>query len=281
MSNFWTIEKYNEQDYFAWEIDLSLVKENTNNYFKNNIAYNQKLLWNNYICTIIAWIWILSNYFNKTYTKEEIFNIVDLARKENPPFNDKWWWWLYKAVDLNRQIWNKANPDNQIITYKVNTFGQSFMEYLDKGYHIQTWFTVNREYWLDKKDNCSIDRSIKWSGQGWIGHSVYLWKDNGKLYVIDSYKWAWCNQYSLDLPIEELKKFFFRNSYIFIPKKNIMSQLEKDIQTIKEALDLKLTYNQQNLVDIKKWNYTQDVKLFLWVMREHKLMMEQINLLKG
>jgi len=205
-------------------------------------------------------------------SKEEIFNIVDIARKQKPPFRDWVGWRLYKAVDLNRQVWNKANPDNEIITFRVNTFGQLFMDYLDKGYHIQTWFTVNREYWQDKKDDCSIDNSVKWVGQGWIGHSIYLWKNNGKLYVIDSYKWAWCNQYSLDLPIEELSKFFFRDSYIFIPKKDIMTQLEKDTQSVELALKLWITNNQQNLVDIKKWNYTQDVKTILFVMRAYDLL---------
>ncbi len=277
MTYFWTIEKYNKQDYFAWELNLSLLKNQTNNYFKNKIAYNQANLWNNSICTIIAWVWILSNYFDKEFTKEEIFNLVDIAKTETPPFVDWKGWFLYKAVDLNRQQWNKNNPDNQIITYRVDTFSDLFYDLLKKGYHLQTWFSVDRQYRQDKKDNCSIDWSVKGSWLWNIWHSIYIWIDNWKTYVIDSYKWAWCNKYSLDLPIEKLKKFFFRNSYAFIPKKNIMTQLEKDIADIELALKLQITYNKQTLEDIKKWNYTTDVKMFLWDVRTYKLIMQKLN----
>ncbi len=272
MTYFWTVEKYNKQDYFAWELNLNLIKNQTNNFFKNKIAYNQALLWNNSICTIIAWIWILSNYFDKVYTKEEIFKIVDIARTETPPFVDWKGWRLYKAVDLNRQTWNKQNPDNQIITYKVDTFSDLFYDLLKKGYHLQTWFSVDRQYRQDKKDDCSINWSVKGSWLWSIGHSVYIGIDNNKTYVIDSYKWAWCNKYSLDLPKKELQKFFFSSSYAFIPKNMMMTQLEKDISSVEQAIKLWITNNQQNLIDIKKWNYTQDVKTILFVMRSYDLL---------
>jgi len=268
MTYFWAIDKSNNLDYkLVWsELDIEQFKEQVNNYFKNKIAYNQYYI-NNSMCTIIAWLWILSNYFNYTFSKEEMLEIIELARKETPPFVDGKGWYVYKWVDLVRRYWNERNPDKQIITYRIDTFWEEFYKLMNKGYHIQTWFSVNREYWNDKKDNCAIDNSINWVDKGSIWHSIYLWIDNWKTYVIDSYKWAWCNQYSLELPIEELKTMFFNNSYVYIPKKNIMTQLEKDIDIIEKWYNKWWTKNYQNVENIKKWNYTQDVKTILLIER--------------
>jgi hypothetical protein len=66
-------------------------------------------------------------------------------------------WRLYKAVDLVRRRWNAKHPNQQVITYYVGMFGIDFYEFVQKGYPVQTGIKVNREYWKDKKDDCSIN----------------------------------------------------------------------------------------------------------------------------
>jgi len=270
---FGAIEQYNKQDFqLTWsELNLDDLLVQKENYWKNKIAYNQFYI-NNSMCTIIAWCGILSNYFNYTFSKDELLKLVELAKLEKPPFKNWVWWYVYKAVDLVRKYWNSKNPENQVITYRVKTWSLLFWQLLKKGYHIQTWFKGDREFSEDKKDNCKIDRVenvVKWT----YGHSIYFAMKDWKIYTIDSYKGFACNVYE----VVNFKKLvanwvYFKYSYVFIPKKNIMNQLEKDIALIEKAIKLGITKNKKNLENIKKGKYTQDVKSLLFCMRTYELL---------
>ena len=278
---FGAIEKYNDQDYLlaGSEFNIDEIINLQKNFWNFKITYCQKNI-NNSMCTIIAGCGILSNIFWYKFSKEELLELVELAKKENPPFQDGVGWYIYKAVDLVRNYRNQKHPDKQVITYRLKNDSNLFWKLLKKGYMLQTWFKGNREFSADKMDNCKIDRVEKvWNPT--YGHSIYFVLDKWKikLFTIDSYNCYKCNEYEVDNFKELVKNnVYFKYSYVFIPKKNIMTQLEKDIADIELALKLQITYNKQNLEDIKKWKYTTDVKMFLWDVRTYKLIMEQISL---
>ncbi len=269
---FGAIEQYNQQDYLlaGSELNIDNLKDQKENYWTNQIAYNQFYI-NNSMCTIIAGAGILSNYFNYTYSKEELLRLVELAKKENPPFRDWRGWYIYKWVDLNRKYWNQKNPDKQVITYRIETWSKEFYKLLEKGYHIQGWFRWNREFSKDKKDDCKINKvEAIWKPTYW--HSIYFAMKNWKIYVVDSYKGFGCNVYEV-VNFKKLveNKVYFKYSYVYIPKKNIMNQLEKDIAMVEKAIECWITHNKKELEDIKKWKYTQDNRTTIKIMRAKKI----------
>ena len=265
---FGAIEQYNQQDYLlaGSELNIDNLKDQKENYWTNQIAYNQFYI-NNSMCTIIAGAGILSNYFNYTYSKEELLRLVELAKKENPPFKDGVGWYIHKGVDLNRRYWNQKFPHKQVITYRIETWSDLFYKLLEKWYHIQGGFRWSRNFTADKKDNCKIDR-VESIDNPTYWHSIYFAMKDGKIYTIDSYKGFGCNVYEV-VNFEKLLQnwVYFTNSYIYIPKNNIMTQLQKDIELVEKALKCWITKNSKNLEDIKKWKYTQDVKTIIMIMR--------------
>lgn len=278
---FGSIEKYNDQDYLlVWsELNLENIEPLKKNFWDFQITYCQAKI-NNSMCTIIAWCGILSNIFWYKFTKEILLQLVELAKQNKEhPFEDWKGWWVYLAVDLVRNYWNKTHPENKVITYRINNNSKDFWELLKKGYMLQTWFRWNRKFSADKYDNCKIDRVEKVENPTYW-HSIYFVLDKWKvkLFTIDSYNCLKCNEYEIDKFQELLKNnVYFKYSYVFIPKNNLMTQLQKDIQDIELALELWLTHNTQNLIDIKKWKYTQDVKAVLYAVRSYRLAKQEIS----
>ena len=136
---------------------------------------------------------------------------------------------------------------------------------------IQSWFRWSREFSADKMDNCKIDKVEKVANPTY-GHSIYFVKNKESLFTVDSYDCYRCNEYEVDNFSELVKnKAYFKFWYVFIPKNNLMTQLEKDIQDIEVALKLWITNNKKNLENIKKWKYTTDVKAVLYAIRSYKL----------
>jgi len=219
---FWAVERYNKQDYIIDdnELDVSLIKDMEDNYFIHKIAYNQNQI-NKSMCTIISWAWILSNYYNTVFSKDILLGLVEAARRDKPPFQNWRWWFIYKAVDLDRNYWNNTHED-KIITYRVVLGSEKFYELLKKWYHIQTWYRWNMLYNLDVKDDCKLN-SIDYVKNPTYWHSIYLWMKDNKIYVINSYKWTKCNVYEI-VDFKERKNIFFKFWYVYIPKKNIMTE---------------------------------------------------------
>ena len=277
---FGAIEKYNEQDYMlaGSELDLSKIKDLEKNFWDYKITYCQAKI-NNSMCTIIAWCWILSNIFWYKFTKEILLQLVEEAKQDpTHPFEDGKGWRIYLAVDLVRKYWNKTYPENKVITYRINNNSEEFWKLLKKGYMLQTWFKGNREFTKDKYDNCKIDRVEKVENPTYW-HSIYFVLDKWKvkLFTIDSYNCLKCNEYEVENFVKLLdNNAYFKYSYVFIPKQNIMNQLQ-DIQDIQLALELWITKNNKNLEDIKKWKYTTDVKAILYAVRSYKLIKQGIS----
>ena len=269
---FWAKEVYWKKDfYLAWsELDINNLLDQENNYFKNRIEYNQYYI-NNSMCTIISWCWVLSNYFNYNFSKAELLNLVDKARKEKPPFIDWVWWYIYKWVDLVRKYWNETNPKYKVKTYRIVTWSELFYKLLEKWYHIVGWFRWNRDFTKDKKDNCKLDRITKVINPTYW-HAIYFWMNDWKIYTIDSYAWSRCNVYELTNFKELLNnKVYFRFSYVFIPEANINNQLQKDIKAVEKAFELWITNDKKVLEDVKKWNYTSKVQTIIMLMRMYSL----------
>ena len=267
---FGAIEKYNDQDYEIWNIDL--IKDNTDNIWKYKIQYNQYYI-NNDMCTIISGAGVLSNYFDYKYSNTELLNMIKVAKKENPPFSDKYWWYIYKGVDLNRNHWNKNNPKEEVITFRVEIWSDEFHKLLEKGYSCQGGFKGDRAFSKDKKDDCKID-TVTAVAKATYWHSIYFaWKDN-KVYVVDSYYGAWCNIYEVtNLKKLIQNKVYFEYVYFYIPKKDIMTEETKenqDVIDIRWAFNNKITNNQKNIENVKNWIYTQDVKTLLMIVRAIK-----------
>jgi len=230
---FGAIEVYWEWDWtFEWKwVDLEKLPIIEKNFWDYKIQYNQYYI-NNSICTIISWDGILSNYFGYKFTKEEILEQVDVARKDKPPFKDWVWWYIYKWVDLDRNWWNNKHPDKKVKTFKVELCSDLFYELLKKWYMAEWWYRWNiKEYWRDMQDDCIINKVKKlsyfsyWHAIYFVwwdkNFSKYKWKDFA-VYIVDSYYWRKCNYYRVD-NLEPLKKnwVFFKYVYFYIPEKYI------------------------------------------------------------
>lgn len=264
---------------WAEEINIDLIEDCTNNYWTNKISYCQLYI-NNSMCTIISAVGILSNYFNYKFSKEELLELVDLARKENPPFRDGVWWYVNLWAHLVMRYWNKKS-DEKVNMYTVCVGSQLFRKLLKKGYHCEVWFRGNRLFTKDKHDNCAIDTVEKVNNPTY-GHAVYLWYKDWKVYTIDSYNCYSCNVYEVSNFNKLIKnRVYFKYAYFFIPKKNIMTPLQKDIELVEKAYKEWITHNYDNVKNIRKGIYTQDVKTILIVMRAMEKIKEYIDKNKG
>ncbi len=260
----WAIEVYSENDYLAWEIEIPKARES---FWKNEDQFNQKLV-DRYGCVYHSWYGALNDNCNK-----KLWWIEDLKELEKVKYEywykDVFWMALYRWADMIRHWWNKNNPDDPIISYRVEIGTEKYAEALEKEYSIHTWYKWNAEYNADRND-WVLDSFEFWPFTYW--HAIRDTKKEEKLIRVDNYIGAKIlNQYE----VKEIKKLAeswvnFRFWYIYIFKNDIMDQLKRDAEDVQEALKLWITNNEQNLVEVKKWNYTQDVKTILMIMRSRK-----------
>ena len=260
----WAIEIYSQNDYLAGELDIPKAREN---FWDKQIQFNQKEL-DKYGCIYHAWYWAVNDNYNweMNHTK----NLKELEKiKYNYGYIDWVWMYLYKGVDMIRNWWNKKRPDNQIITYRVEIWSEKFYEVLAKWYSVHTGFKGNKKLNKDKLD--WVLDGVEF-GSLTYGHSIRD-SEKEKLFRIDNYNYKENNIYEVK-DIKGLVKNWvnFKYWYIYIFKNDMKTQLEKDIQSVEEALELWITNNEQELIDVKKGNYTESNKTTIKVMRMYNLL---------
>lgn len=273
---FDTIEKYNEDDFILWSSIFSIdnLPEARKNFWVDKIQFNQTRIDYSW-CVYHAWTWCIadeSKLFNYTLFLETCNKL-----KYKYGYHDHHWMYIYKGVDMVRNIHNKNNPKDRLISFRVKIGWKEFFEALKKWYSIHAGYQWNHQYNLDKNDDWILEKTKFWKATYW--HSIRLTMKNNKIYVVDNYFWIKYNIYEIP-HIEKLveNNVFFWYWYIyvfendFINNKKIMTQNEKDIQMVKRAFTLWITNNKQNVTDVENKSYTQDVKTLLMVMRTYTLL---------
>lgn len=202
------------QDYVFW-VDTDLkIPTNTN---KTKHYYNQGEIYRTRNACALYWsAWAISDLTWYKFTTTELLEIVDLAEK-------KYWWvetqgmYMSKAVDCLRNWWNIKNPNNKLITFRLEIWDEKFEEALDKNHSLVVWYKTSSEYYKDSQDDWKISKEDfpkKW----W--HLVRT-NFNNVIKIDDNYFWKKkYNTYENEKLIKLKENWvFFNSAYLFLFEK--------------------------------------------------------------
>lgn len=250
------IENYDDRDFImSWEMEFL----NKINPYQTIWEFNQR---NKYIhrssCSIFSSMWTIMYNTDKKFTQE------DVEEYSSKAIND----WI--VVPWVGAYFNKAvkyiAKQFDLIYYRIDVKSDLFKKWLDNKRAFACWMYFPKEMVIDSQDDWIIQGSDFPKKQG---HWIVMIQKEWENYFINSYYWKLkYNRHK----IENFEKLvdngvIFWKAYILLDKKDIMNQIDKDIELVEQAYELWITNNKQNVEDIKKWNYTQDVKTILFVMR--------------
>ena len=255
--NYWTIEKYDNRDYVASDVDILSIEPSKNavieynqNEFKDKSSY----------CSAY---WCFAHYSRYTWleiSKEWRKEFIDICLDKKLIID----WvggYLVEVVDeFVKFISIKTEIDFAFARVDCDD-----KEINDK-FGVITWFRGNTKFKEDRQDDCIIQELEYWD---WTwGHCITEYE---YLITQDNYTPRQCNIYKVPAYKEFVNsKNHFRNWY-FIYRAKINDQLEQDIKDVKEALELWITNNQKNLAKIKAGLYDTDVKIILMIMRSRRV----------
>lgn len=213
-------------DYILWwDSDLSSKIDNLPKNTYEIKEYNQ---WAEYesrnFCTIYSAMWMLSDLKGIKFTNEQILEVWRLwvANWWLDPDN---WWYLYKAIDEVRNWWNKNNPNDKIISFRLKVTDPEFQELMDLWYACQIGYRTSTELYKDAQDNWIVEWDNfpkKW----WHAVRSRVWK----IKVIDNYFWKLTyNQYTIKQVQALIDSWIiFNEAYVFLNYNN-METIFKDV----------------------------------------------------
>lgn len=277
-NNFNTIEYYNDDDYLIWSEWTSIdnIPKARDTFWDRQIQFNQNKIdpeW----CVYHAGTWCIAD--------EKVFNYVwflqECSKEKHKYWYKPWvWMYIYKWVDMIRHIWNKNNPKDKIITFRIKFWSKEFETLLDKWYSLHIWYRGNRDYNKDKNDDWILEKTNFWKSTYW--HSIRITKKDWKYHIIvDNYNYIKHNTYKI--PSNNLIKLvknwvFFWSAYIYVFENDfnnnnnkMTEQLKKDIEAVEFAYKNWITNNKKELNDIKKGIYTPDNKATIKIVRMYYL----------
>ena len=168
-------------------------------------------------CTIFAPV--INLYYNTGIKLNywHINTLIDRAVKQKTLHLTKWWALLDNARLVEayaKELWHKD------VELKVfNRDSESFDEFIEKGFMIEGWIGVNKDYLNDRADDWIINNTLnyeQYSGNKYLhATNFYKWQD-GSEWCFDSYFGnKKHNNYNVD--IEETRNFLlFPTCYTFI-----------------------------------------------------------------
>lgn len=264
----WTIEVYNEQDYLAGELIIPKARKS---FWKDKVQFNQNEI-DPYWCVYHTWTWCIAD--------EQKFDYKSFLLKCKSNKYDYWFvdWkgmYVYKGCDMVRHLWNKENPEDQIITHRVAINSDTFFEALNKGYSIHTGYRGNKKY---NEDAYDWELNGTEFGPATYWHSIRITK-KGDEYVVDNYiGLVEHNIYKID----DLKKLvknrvFFNSWYIYLFKNDIMKEQNPDIALIEKAINEWITKETSLLDDVKAGKYHPELRNLIRIMRVKEKLEQEIK----
>lgn len=271
----WLIEDYSDDDYIAsWE--MMPIFETMVNRHKNVLRLNQNRTPFEYSCTTF-WTMAMVAYNSwVSITKEDVDKCAQDAL-------DAWYvihgiGWPFNAnVNFVRK-WIRKHKWEEMVYWRFSLNSARFQE-IAKERAIDVWYYTSNDLHKDIQQD-GIVQWVHYPRRFW--HLVHTYNDT--LHYIDKHEQQYYhnsyhgvhkyNQFYIKR-FEELKdnKFFMPFWYIMIARSELEqnTRFQQDVADVKEAYRLEITYNYEEVEDIVKWNYTQDNKTTLKIMRQRRI----------
>lgn len=223
----WAIEKYSAFDYWekelvAWALNIEKLPGLK---IKNSfITYDQREVHRN-SCTSESWNTILSNTFEKNldikFRKAKWDEFVKLWA--DPSYG----WYISKAVDADRNIWNKDHETEKVATFCIETNSEMFWKLYDKWYMFKYWYKWNSlfnkdkdfEWILNETTSENIWKRTYWHSISWV--KTINWNKNLDMNNVDNYSKRKYNIYQIENFQVSRFSLFFANSYFYIPESHL------------------------------------------------------------
>jgi len=217
----WVIWVESKRDFLIWDIEIPKLEKQNNIWYEYNQWVKKETKQS---CTLFASFGAISDLMDHEFTEQEIDEMNEISFSLD---RKRWQWrWLYKAVDLCRDYWNKKHPDNKIISFRVDTSSEKFHEAKNLWYTMPTTYWGNGYYNKDFKDDWVVQWK-KFIETYW--HAVGA-KDSKKyqIKIKDSYKGREYNHYDIEHYDELIKNTnYSKRAYIFVKEKQLSKS--KDI----------------------------------------------------
>lgn len=163
-------------------------------------------------CTNYASFWCISDLNWHDFILEEILEIHNLAE-------EKYWWkeaswnYLYKAVDCLRNYRNEKNPNDKVISFRVDLLSEEAQKLIAGGKTIMIWYKTTIKHYKDSQDNWVLDSdTFKWETINW-GHAIRhnSWNNIDNYIGVKKY-----NTYENKKLVDYVKEgTYFRYWYVF------------------------------------------------------------------
>lgn len=263
------IEEYSSKDFLLnWESGHFVDIQNPYNREYNEYNQNKEPHLNS--CTAFAFMWNVQINSWLNFTQDEV-EIASLKAIEKWVIDPDRWAVYYKTANFIRK-YIKKKYDLRLKQFRTETGSEPFRKGLKNWWAFCIWYRSSEEMFNDRAENWIVEWT-NYPTPWW--HLVYAFMENWQLTFINSYKWVLdYNKFYIE-NFEELVKnwVIMKYSYILLPTKDIMEnkQLQKDIDDIELAKEKWLINSEQEVKDVKDWNYTQDVKTTLKVVRGKRI----------
>lgn len=270
---WWLIEEYDDRDYMlAWEM-MPILEEKTNIH-KKVVRTNQHRDPHGWSCSVFGMLSSIVYNTGLNITQQDIDNASQQAIDEGVIVPGRGATFIAAANFCKKWVSERYNVD---LTYYRVPLGNSRINAIAKerainvGYYTSLWFSRDTQ-----EDGIASEKDYE-RGTGHLVHKYMTMLTifpEPHIYYHNSYEGVITyNQFAVEYP-DELRRngFFMPRWYIFINLDDMENtQLQQDIQDIQEAYSLWITKNKQNIEDVEKWNYTDDVRMILFVMRARRI----------
>ena len=203
-SDNWTIEKYNEKDFFY---KRNIIETPSNNFFN---TWKKEYRQTKNMCFIFWAIWCVSDNTWYKFSKDETMEIEKQVLSSWKASKKTWWtMWVWMNAVVNFYNNNIAKKWTKLIYYRLPHY--KFNEFLDKWYSIQIAYHSSKDLLKDRGDDWILNFSLWDYNDEWYWHCVRFTKKSSddKIFLINNYPKRKNNIWE----IKNLDDFFIKNIF--------------------------------------------------------------------
>lgn len=264
---WWLIEKYDDRDFLIGDDSENTLLSKKNPYqlkqeFDQSLRTEDRMS-----CAIFSKMAGLIWYnTGQVLTQEDVQEASTQAIQEgvvDPAVGA----WFIDAINFIRRL-AKEKYDKDLVQYRLPITGRKFAQWL------ANWWAFVLGYYSSIE--MRRDSEADWIVNGtdfpkWGGHAVYYFYKDGNEYVVNSYSTKRkYNTFRIE-HIDQLIKndVMFDFVYTLVPKEimAVDKQYQKDLADIERARNIGITNDDQVVIDMRRWNYTQKVQTILISIR--------------
>ena len=205
-------------------------------------------------------VWDLMNY---KFSNEEILEVVALAEKDYWRSENEWML-MNRWADCVRNWWNKKYPDNQVVSYRLSVWNETYKKALSLWYTIWVSYLISTEYFVDSQDNWIVDSETSKGFKLRWWHAVRTYKD----VIADNYIWRKTYNEYKNTKIEKFRdEWCFRNRAYLFAKKNPMTNIFTDVDVTHPFYDSIKLLKEKGIVNwYQDWSFNPNSTITRWEM---------------